>query len=58
MRKGSKNKKKTCSLCKPHKRGKIRFWKNKDFQNNKEFESIKKNLVNVKNNDCVDIDCE
>jgi len=44
MRKRYKKKKRSCRMCKPHKMHISKRWKNKDLQQLKEFEKLKKEL--------------
>jgi len=45
MRKRYKNKKRSCGLCKPFKRGKTIRWKNKELQ---KLELAEKEIKNIK----------
>jgi len=45
MRKRYKQKKRSCPLCKPHKLGLEKRWKNKDLARLEEFEKEKQNLL-------------
>ena len=47
MRKRFKNKKESCALCKPHKRGWITRWDSKDLESLKIFEKEKSYLINT-----------
>ena len=49
MRKRYKNKKRTCVLCKPHKRGMSNRWKNKDEQELKMWEKTEKEIEKTEN---------
>ena len=45
MRKQYKDKKKSCALCKPHKRKWENRWKAKEKQDIEEFEQLKKDFT-------------
>ena len=47
MRKRFKNKRRSCALCKPNKRGWSVGWKNKDLKLIQEYEKEKTNIVFV-----------